>query len=405
MKLPPINTQPNYKSYDVVIIGGAMIGSSVAWWLSDNSDFQGRVLVVEKDPTYELSSTAHSNSCIRQQFSSAINVQISQFAAKFIKEFREFMHNDPAVPEQVIHNFGYMYLADSKDFAAILRRDQKLQSTFGAGTQIMSPDQIAADYPFYNLDGIILGSHNKVDEGYFDGGSLFDWWRRKSCQNGVEYVAGEVVAIGQNDGRVSTVTLADGQTISCGAIVNATGPRAARTAAMAGLSIPVEPRRRYTYVFDAERPLDRDLPLTIDPSGIHVRTDGKYYMAGGPPDGDDLAVAPDDFSFDHGLWENKVWPTIATRVPALEAVKVINSWVGHYAYNTLDQNAIVGWHPDLTNFMLVNGFSGHGFQQAPAMGRGVAELVLYGEYRSLDLTPLGFDRIVLGETLTERAVI
>ena len=200
------------------------------------------------------------------------------------------------------------------------------------------------------------------------------------------------------------VTLASGQTIGAGTIVNASGPRANVTAQMAGLHVPVEPRRRYTFIFDAAEPLPIDLPLTIDPSGVHMRTDGPYYMAGCPPD-DDPAVAFDDFAMDHAIWEDKVWPAIAKRVPAFERAKLINSWVGHYAYNTLDQNAVLGPHPEVTNFIFANGFSGHGLQQSPAMGRGVSEQIIYGGYRSLDLSPLGYDRIAANRPFVERAVI
>ena len=147
-----------------------------------------------------------------------------------------------------------------------------------------------------------------------------------------------------------------------------------------------------------------DLPLTIDPSGVHFRTDGRYYLAGGPPD-DDPAVGHDDFIADHSLWEEKFWPVIASRIPQFEQIRLINSWVGHYDFNTLDQNAIVGPHPDLDNFMFVNGFSGHGLQQSPAIGRGLAELITYGEYRSLDLTSFSVTRVLSGEKFLEKAVI
>ena len=151
-------------------------------------------------------------------------------------------------------------------------------------------------------------------------------------------------------------------------------------------------------------PLDRDLPLTVDPSGVHFRSEGNYYLAGCAPE-EDVAVEYDDFLEDHAIWEEKVWPAIAHRIPQFEAIKVINSWAGHYAYNTLDQNAILGPHSIVVNFLFVNGFSGHGIQQSPAMGRGIAELITYGEYRSLDLSPFSYDRIEKNEKFVERAVI
>lgn len=397
---------PARDSYDVVIVGGAIYGSSVAWFLASNPDFDGRILVVERDPTYEFASTSHTNSCIRQQFSEPINVQISQFGAEYVKNFRSFMGNDPEVPALRLHSFGYLYLADNEAFVTVLRENQRIQAALGAGTKHMTADEIGEAYPFYNLDGIIAGNHNLIDEGYFDGNSLFDWWKRKAKQRGVEFLTNEVIAMNRNaaETQVESVILASGEVVACGTVVNCSGPRAALTARMAGIEIPVEPRKRFTFVFEAARPLDRDLPLTIDPSGVHMRTDGKYYMAGCPPD-DDGPVDYTDFTDDHAIWEDKVWPVLATRVPQFEAIKLRQSWVGHYAYNTLDQNAILGRHPQMQNFVFCNGFSGHGLQQSPAIGRGLSELITYGGYRTLDLSPLGYERVAENRPLIEKAVI
>lgn len=407
MSRASMHQTPARATYDVVIVGGAMLGSSTAWFLTENPDFDGSVLVIERDPSYGMCSTAHTNSCIRQQFSSALNVRISQFAADFIKNFRAYMGGDTRVPELSIQSYGYLYLADSPAFAEVLRQNQKVQLAEGVATQLLTPDEIARDYPFYRLDDIVLGSINRIDEGYWDGGTVFDWLRRSARERGVEYISNEVVEMSRNTAgdRVETVTLKSGEKIACGQVVNASGPRATRTAAMAGIEIPVEPRKRFTWIFSAERPLDRELPLTIDPSGVHMRQDGPTtYMAGGHAD-PDPAVDFDDFTMDHGLWQDHVWPTIATRIPQFEAIRVVTEWVGHYAYNTLDQNAIVGPHSQIENFVFLNGFSGHGLQQAPAMGRGTAEYLTYGEFRSLDLSPLGYGRIERGEPVVEKAVI
>ena len=397
---------PKQASYDVVIIGGAIMGSSAAWFLTDNADFNGSVLVLERDSTYENCSTAHTNSCMRQQFSAPLNVRISQFAADFVKNLRDYIGDD-RVPDQTIQNYGYMYLADNDDFANTLRENQKVQLAEGAETQLMTPDQIKAKYPFYDVEDIVLGSINLKDEGYWDGGTVFDWWRRSARERGVEYVNNEVVAITQNGTgtRVESVTLASGEVIACGQLVNASGPRANRTANMAGIDIPVEPRKRFTWIFSAQNPLDQDLPLTIDPSGVHFRQDGpKTYLAGCPAD-PDPAVDYDDFHMDHSRWETHVWPIIATRIPQFEAIKVVTEWAGHYAFNTFDQNAILGPHTQLENFIFLNGFSGHGLQQSPAMGRGTAEWLTYGEYRTLDLSQYNYERIPNNTPIVEKAVI
>ncbi|MGB5863469.1 MAG: FAD-binding oxidoreductase [Sulfitobacter sp.] len=395
---------PTRKSYDVIIVGGAVYGSAVAWWLTQMHGFDGKVLVIERDPTYRFASTSHTNSCIRQQFSNATNIKVSQFGATFIRNFRDFMGGNPEVPHLTLQSYGYMYLADTPEFAETLRQSQAVQHALGAATKHMSRDDINRAYPFYQLDDILAANHNLVDEGYFDGGTMFDWFKRSARANGVEYIHAEVTDMTRIGPAVQSVTLGCGTQIVCGTLVNASGPRAAATARMADLDIPVVPRKRYTFIFDAAQPLDRDLPLTIDPSGVHMRSEGKYYLAGCPPD-IDPDVPFDDFAFDHSLWENKVWPTIANRIPQFEAIKVINEWVGHYAYNTLDQNALLGRAEACPNFIFVNGFSGHGLQQSPAMGRGIAELIAYGEYRSLDLQAFDVNRVTTGRHFLETAVI
>ncbi|MEO9683681.1 MAG: FAD-binding oxidoreductase [Tateyamaria sp.] len=396
---------PQNRSYDVVIIGGAIMGASTAWFLSDNVDFDGSVLVVEKDLAYENCSTAHTNSCMRQQFSTELNVRISQFAADFVNNIRSYMGNDPRVPNLGVHNFGYMYLADTPAFADVLKDSQKVQRAAGAATQLMTPEQIKQAYPFYNVDDIVLGSINTENEGYFDGAGLFDWWRRQSRERGVEYIQNEVVAMTRTGNRIDSVTLASGEIVSCGQLVNASGPRAARTAEMAGIDVPVEPRKRFTWIFTAETPLDRDLPLTIDPSGVHVRENGGgTYQAGGHSD-IDPAVGFDDYAMDHAIWQDHIWPALATRIPQFEAIKVTHEWGGHYAMNTFDHNAIMGSHDQVENFVFLNGFSGHGLQQSPAMGRGTAEWLTYGEYRALDLSAFNYERITNNRPIIEKAII
>ena len=300
-----------------------------------------------------------------------------------------------------------MYLADNEAFADVLRENQKVQLGAGAATQLMTAEEIKTRYPFYNVDDIVLGSINTVDEGYWDGATVFEWWRRQARERGVEYVSNEVVSMTKNANgtKVESVTLKSGEVISCGTVVNASGPRASRTAEMAGITLPVEPRKRFTWIFKAENPTDQDLPLTINPSGVHVRENGGgTYLCGGHAD-IDPAVDYEDFSMDLTLWENHIWPAIVTRIPQFESVKLTSEWAGHYSMNTFDHNAIMGSHTTVENFVFLNGFSGHGLQQSPAMGRGTAEYLTYGEYRTLDMTPFSYERVEKNSPIIEKAII
>ena len=398
---------PSHDKYDVVIIGGAIMGSSTAWFLSQNPDFNGTILVVEKDRKYEFCSTAHTTSCIRQQFSTKLNVEISQFAADFINNFQEYMHNDARVPKLAIKSFGYMYLAGDEDFAKNLRSNQKVQAASGAATELLTPEEIKSRYPFYNVEDIKLGSINLVNEGYWDSITVFEWMKNKAQENGVEYVENEVTELKKNNSgdRICSIKLASGETISGEKFVNATGPRAASTSKMAGIKIPVEPRKRYSWIFKAKNPLDRDLPLTIDPSGFHVRENGGgTYQAGGHG-AYDPAVDFDDFTMDNELWENTVWPILFNRIPQFDSLKLISQWAGHYAMNTVDQNAIVGPHNIIQNFFFLNGFSGHGTQQAPAMGRATAELLIYDTFKTIDMSAFKYERLLSGDKVIEEAII
>ncbi|MFQ6554056.1 NAD(P)/FAD-dependent oxidoreductase [Aestuariibius insulae] len=390
-------------TYDIVIIGGAMMGSSVAWWLSRHPDFDGSILIVERDPTYEFASTTHTNSCIRQQFGTEINVRVSQFGVDFIRNSRDYLGAD--APDMPFREFGYLYLAGDEEFAGQLRRNHAVQVLLGADTLLLEPQEIKERFPFMSTEGLVMGSLGASGEGYFDGHGILAIWREQAKAAGVQRRTGEVVEIPRDGDRVRGVVMADGTRIDAGALVNCAGPRAAQVAHMAGIDVPVAPCRAYSFVFDTAEPLPVDLPLTITPNGVHVRPDSRTRYLAGCMDKAGAGAAYDDFDMDPDIWMDHVWPTLAARIPPFERIKVSSEWVGHYALNTLDHNAIVGLTPDLANFYLCNGFSGHGLQQSPAMGRGLAELIATGSYQTLDLAPLGYDRIAARQPLLEPAVI
>ena len=398
-----LNTGNKHQFYDVIIIGGAIMGSSVAWFLSANRDFTGSVLMIERDLSYQQAATALSVSGIRHQYSNAINVQISLYGTDFIRNFQRNLGNDPDVPPVSFEERGYMFLATA-DKAHILRENQKVQAECGAATTLMTPDEIAQSFPFYNLEDIALGSFNATGEGWFDGLGMMQSWQRMARKAGVELIANEVVGIKRCGNQIISVRLKTNEVIGCGTLVNASGTRAAHVAGLAGIDIPVEPRKRCVFVFDCREDLGQPLPLTIDPSGVYCRSDGKYYITGKPPEIDEKADR-DDFDVDYAQFEQDIWPVLANRIPSFEAIKMIRGWVGHYDYNLLDQNAIIGAHPEVGNFIFANGFYGHGLQQAPAVGRGVSEVIIYGEYRQLDLSELSYERIITQTPFVEKAII
>lgn len=398
-------------AYDVVIVGGAVIGSAVAYFLAANPDFDGSVLVVERDPTYRTASTALSAASIRTQFSNAINVRIGRFGVEFIRNFAQTMQVGDDRPDLGFREGGYLFLAGTAAQAATLEENHAVQVAQGADVVLLAPDALKAAFPHLNVDDLVLASYGRSGEGWFSNTGLMNGFRNKARALGAEVTKDEVVAIARDGRRVTGVTLASGRTVGAGTIVNASGPRAALTARMAGLDIPVEPRKRTLFVIDCARSPEGTasvnggrLPLTIDVTGVHCRPEGRYFLTGAVPPVDE-AVAFDDFEPMDAEFDEIIWPALAARSPAFEAVKVINRWAGHYDFNTLDHNLVVGRHPEVTNFVFANGFSGHGLQQGPAAGRAVSELIIYGGYRTLDLTEVGFERILENRPFLEKAII
>ena len=401
-----VNDTPS--SADIVIVGGAVIGSSVAFHLASNPGFKGRVVVVEKDPTYTFSASALSAASIRQQYSSAVNVKISLYGIDYLRNIGDHLAINGEKPEIGLHEGGYLYL-ETTPGAPVLTENQQLQHGLGADIVVFDRAGLQAKFPWLEVDDLSAGAWGRSGEGWFDGWGLMQAFRKKARHLGVTYVDGEVTGVERDGGKITAVTLQDGYRIACVALLNTAGASGGReVAAMAGVDIPVHGKKRCVFSFMCKGDVP-NAPLLIDTSGTwfrpegHRTPEGQMFICGGSPGEQD----PDskEFEVDWSLFEEIYWPALATRVPAFEQIKQGRAWAGHYDMCELDHNAIVGRAVGYENFYLANGFSGHGLQQSPAIGRGLAELMIYGRYQTLDLSELGHERVVENRPMLETNVI
>ena len=389
------------KTRDVVIIGGGVIGSAVAYFLAADPQFNGSVTVLEKDPTYAACSTGLSVGGVRQQFSIAENILISRFSLNFLDQAEQLLAVEDQTPQLSFVRGGYLFLATPAG-RGILEANYRLQTDLNVDVSLLEPEALRQLFPWLEVTDLAAGALGK-NEGWLDPYSLLRAFAAKARSLGVIYKTAEVIGLQRSGPKVTAVELADGQVISCGDVVNAAGPRAWQIAEMVGLELPVRPRKRMVYTIACPEKIS-GLPLLINPNGVYVRPEGPNYLCGVSPPADQ---DPDclDLNPDESLFFERIWPTLAHRIPAFERLKLLSSWAGHYAYNIEDQNAVLGPHPEIDNFYFANGFSGHGLQQSPAVGKALSELIIDGKYQSLDLSGFCFERFASGRLLKERNVV
>ena len=325
------------------------------------------------------------------------------FGTQFIKSFGDECEVNGDRPDLGFQENGYLYLVDERNHDTLIENHER-QKRLGADVVLLEPEQIAQRYPWIVTDTVTVGNLGQSGEGWFDNTGLMQGMRNKARSRGVDYIVDEVVAIGRSGQRITSATLASGRTITCGTLVNAAGPWANDVCAMAGLSIPVEPRKRCIFVFSCRQEMPKGMPAVIAPNGVFCRPEGLQFLSTLEPEVD-VTAQRDDYSVSADLFEEHIWPTLAELIPAFESIKVVRSWAGHYEFNTMDQNGIVGPHVEVPNFIMANGFSGHGLQHSPGIGRGLAEWITYGQFRTLDLSPLSHTRIVENRPLLENLVI
>lgn len=389
------------KTYDVLIVGGGVVGSASAHYLRKNG-FTGSIALIEKDTSWALGCTARSVGGLRQQFSTPENIALSKFGVALVKNLKSEFGPDADIgfKEQ-----GYLICATPEGLP-ILAENHAVQIAHGADNVLLKGEELAARFPWLVTEGIAAGCFGLSGEGWVDPYMFAVLFRKAAIAKGVDLIQDEVTGVTRDGDRITGVTLASGAALSCGTLVNAAGAGAGALAAMAGIDLPVGPRKRYVYVLDCPAATEalHKAPLTVIPGGAYFRPEGHNFLAGLSPE---EHQEPDnlDWEVDHAWFEENIWPALAERVPLFEAIKVISAWVGHYDYNALDQNAVIGPHPEVTNFLFANGFSGHGLQQGPAAGNAISELVIDGRYKTIDLSRFGFERIRSNKPLFEKNVI
>lgn len=376
-----------------IIIGGGIVGCCAALFLREIG--AGETVVLERDPAYRHASTTLSAASIRTQFTLPLNVRMSLFGSGFLDAMAE-------EAEIGLVRRGYLLVATEAGRDA-LRESRAMQIAQGARIAWLERDDLARRFPWLNAEDLAAGTHGLAHEGWFDAHALLHAVRAGAIRRGARFLHDEATGLDMRDGRIVAVRTAAGLRLPAGHVVNAAGPSAGAVAALAGVALPVEARKRTVFVLRA--PLDApDMPLVFDNSGAWVRPEGAGFIAGiAPPEAQDPR-ADGDFEPDMGLLEDALWPALAHRIPAFERIRVARAWAGHYEVCTLDHNAVIGPHPEIGNLLFANGFSGHGVQHAPAAGRGVAELVRHGRYVSLDLSPFGYERVRDGRPMPERNI-
>jgi FAD-dependent oxidoreductase domain-containing protein 1 len=392
--------QENTRIFDVLIIGGGVMGSSIAYHLV-NDGFKGRIAVFEKDPTYEFSSTALSAGGVREQFSTEVNIRISQYSIGFYEKFDELMEVNGEKAHAEFRQQGYLFLANEKNWP-LIKSHYQFQKSLGAKVELLSIDEALKIVPNLNTEGLVGASFGRRD-GYLDPYGTLQGFVKKARSLGVKYVHDEVTGMLKEDSRVTGVITRKGDKFPGAIVVNAAGPWAAEVGRMAGIDLPVDPVRRMIFVFQPSEIFRYDLPLVIDVSGLYFRHEtGKIIMTGMS-----ILEEPPGFNFkvDNSFFNQTMWPILADRVPVFDRLKLIRGWAGLYEINRLDSNALLGKYPGLEGFYMAIGFSGHGFQQAPAVGKAMSELIRLGRYETIDVSPLNYERAISGKLVMEEEVV
>lgn len=373
--------------HDVVVIGGGCIGSATALQLQ-RAQPGIDVVVIEPDPTYATAATMRATGGVRQLFTRQENIALSQYTLDVIHDWACFLGLSEEAPDLDWTPNGYLFIAP-RETTKTLEQNYAVQTSLGVAAEWLDLPELAARFPQLETNDLgpaVLSPH----DGWLDPHAFLKGTRQAAQRRGVAYLTDRVTELSTAGPRVTGVTLASGKALTADSFVDAAGVAAPKLAAQAGMPLPVEPMPRHEHYVDA--PGDyTELPFIKDPDGLAVRPEGSG-LAVGLVDFDRPASV--DLPADHGYFDHHVWPALAHRIPGLDSLRLRRTWSGHYDQNRLDGNMIIGnWPGHVENFFVASGFSGHGLMHSPGVGRALAELIVHGKYRTIDLTAMGYQRV------------
>lgn len=389
---------------DVVIIGGGIIGSAIAYFLL-RGRYGGRVVVVEPDASYARATTPSGAGGVRQLFSLPEHIRMSRYSLDFYKRFSETMAIDGAPAEIDFRPRGYLFVVGAAG-ARRLEANYRLQLAEGVRVELWDRDALARRFPSIGAADVVAAVYSP-DDGWLDPEGALRGFRRQAERGGARYLQDRVAAFARQGRRMRSARLASGADLQGDIFVNAAGPWAGEVARMAGMPLPIQALYRLQHYWLCQSPIE-PLPLVKDESGLFFRPEGGGYVGGRPS----FDIAPGFIDDDAGgrvfggYFERVVWPLLARRVPKFEALRCLRTWGGHYAENTLDGNMILGpWVGGCENFYLACGFGGHGIMHAPAAGLAMAELLREGRFSTIDLSRLGYQRVLDNAPYREQGII
>jgi glycine/D-amino acid oxidase-like deaminating enzyme len=373
----------------IVIIGGGVIGSSIAYNLA-MAGHAADVVVIEPDPTYEFAASPRATGGIRQLFTVPENIRMAQYGHEIYGQFETLMAVDGEPAPINFHRMGYLWLGSGKADVEALMANWRVQTAHDARVELLDRKGVQHRFPSMRVADLDIAAYSP-DDGFLDPYSVLMGFRRKAISLGITYLKDRVVDFEVSGKRVAAVMLESGERLAAELVVNAANCWGPELCEKLGMKVPVYPLHRLTFYFEIREKIEM-LPLTRHISkNVSFRPQGAGYITGNTKYDEPPGF---NWDIDYNYFDEAIWPGLAERVPAFEALKVSGAWAGHYDQNSFDNNAILGpWTGTLDNFHIALGFSGHGLMQAPAVGRAMSELLLYGEYKTLDLSRMGYRRI------------